>query len=108
MHVSLKKGPGMDEKATDLPEWEHYIEYIIADAREKETRDFLATYYPGERMPKFAAQASLLRLNAIGAQGWELVHMQPVLVLNDGSVTSGEKFGTNTYLCVFKRQIRKK
>jgi hypothetical protein len=96
----------MDEKAAGAPRWEHYIEYIHADARDPQTKDFLATCYPGERFAKYAAEATLRRLNEIGEQGWELVHMQPVWVQRDGTVTSATGNGTNTYFCVFKRPKR--
>ena len=99
----------MDEQdsAGTLPQWEHHIEYIIADAHNAQTKDFLATRYRGEKMPRYAVQASILRLDTIGAQGWELVHMEPVWVQNDGSVSSATGVGTNTYLCVFKRLARR-
>jgi hypothetical protein len=32
----------MDEMTDDRPQWEHYIEYINADARDSQTKDFLA------------------------------------------------------------------
>lgn len=96
----------MDERTDDCPQWEHYIEYINAEAREPQTRDFLATYYPGEKFAKYAAEATLRRLDEIGKQGWELVHMQPVWLQRDGTVTSETGAGTNTYFCVFKRPKR--
>ena len=47
------------------------------------------------------------QLNALGEQGWELLHMQPVwagdkrdLMITD---TSGMRTWTSTYFCVFKR-----
>lgn len=97
----------MDEMADYRPQWEHHIEYIIADARDAQMKDFLATYYPGEKMPRYAAQASLQRLNALGAQGWELVHMEPVWVQKDGSLMVATNPGTNTYFCVFRRLVRR-
>ena len=97
----------MDETAHSIPLWEHYIEYIVTDTRDTQTKDFLASYYPGERMPKYSAQAALPRLNAIGAQGWELVHMEPVYLEHNGSVVVATGIGTNTYFCVFKRPIRR-
>ncbi|HEX4716819.1 MAG TPA: hypothetical protein VH164_18015 [Ktedonobacteraceae bacterium] len=96
----------MDEMTDDRPQWEHYIEYINADARDSQTKDFLATYYPGAKFSKYAAEATVRRLNEIGEQGWELVHMQPIWLNNDGTVTSATGIGTNTYFCVFKRPKR--
>ncbi|HLI70742.1 MAG TPA: hypothetical protein VKV19_13365 [Ktedonobacteraceae bacterium] len=87
------------------PQWEHYIEYIAADARKPQVKDFLTLYFHGERVPKYVAQATIPRLNELGAQGWELVHMQPVFLGSNGEVTSTGS-GTNIYFCVFKRPVR--
>jgi hypothetical protein len=96
----------MDGMADDYPQWEYHIEYINAYAHDSQTKDFLATYYPGTKFSKYAAEGTLPILNEVGEQGWELVHMQPVWVHKDGSVTSVPQDGTNTYFCVFKRLKR--
>lgn len=96
----------MDRMADNLPQWEHYIEYIAADARKPQAKDFLTLYFRGQEIPKYVAQATIPRLNELGAQGWELVHMQPVFLGQNGEITSsGDR--TNIYFCVFKRPARR-
>jgi hypothetical protein len=98
----------MDEMADYRPQWEHHIEYITTDARNPQVKDFLATRYPGYDFPKYAAQAAKIRLDELGAHGWELVHMEPVELGVNGDVRIGGEMAswTNTYLCVFKRLKR--
>jgi hypothetical protein len=86
------------------PQWEYYIEYIVADARQQE--EFLQQIWPGAKLPKYVVQATLPRLNELGALGWELLHMQPVEVGVNGDIciTRGDAFTwSHTYFCVFKR-----
>ena len=100
----------MDEQeiAGLRPQWEHHIEYIVADARDAQTKDFLATCYPGQKVPLYAVQAILPRINALGTQGWELVHLEPVEVGRNGDIRMGGETShwTYTYLCAFKRLKR--
>jgi hypothetical protein len=48
-------------------------------------------------------------LDSLGRDGWELVHMEPVIVGNNADVCIGSteqtsvRPWTNTYFCVFKR-----
>lgn len=86
--------------------WEYHTEFVEAEA--SQAAAYLALRYPGTTMPKYAVQAVLPRLNELGEEGWELVHMEPVKtgtnadVLMVGSMDSW----THTYLCVFKRRKR--
>lgn len=92
------------------PQWEHHIEYIKAYASIPQTKDFLASRYPGKNMPMYAVQAVTPRLDKLGEEGWELVHMQPVEVgVNGDILINKDKINgnwTNVYLCVFKRLRR--
>ncbi len=87
--------------------WEYHTTILYADA-EKE-RAFLEGKWPGQQVPKYAAEAMIPELNEFGEQGWELVHMEPVGgVGNKGDVSFTRGYGTmtvwsNAYFCVFKR-----
>jgi hypothetical protein len=83
------------------------MEYISTDAKDTQTKDFLATYFPGRQFPRYAVEAALQRLDELGAQGWELVHMEPVDLGENGDIRTGGGFWTNTYFCVFKRLIKR-
>jgi hypothetical protein len=95
--------------ANGYPRWEHHIEYIYTDTNKPQTRDFLATYYPEGNFSRYAAQAALKRLDELGAQGWELVQLEPVEVGKNGDIRIGggeSSRWTATYLCAFKRLKR--
>jgi hypothetical protein len=87
-------------------QWEHYIEYIPADIRKLQDREFLTAYFRGQQIPKYVALATIPRLNELGALGWELVHMEPVFLGSNGEVTPTDT-GTHIYFCVFKRPLRR-
>lgn len=100
----------MDEQeiANARPQWENHIEYVQAETYALEAKSFLAHYYPGQKVPKYAVQAILPRLNELGEQGWELVHMEPVEIGINGDIRLGFDVNhwTNVYLCAFKRLKR--
>ncbi len=101
----------MDEQefAAAHPQWEHHIEYIEARrTKMPQMQEFLARYYPGQKVPIYAVQAILPRINQLGEQGWELVQIVPVEPGENGDIrTGGERiYWSNTYLCAFKRLKR--
>lgn len=87
--------------------WEHLVLYLEADA--KEQASFLQQIWPGQKFPRYAAQALMPQLDAYGQQGWELVSIEPVVVGHNGDILINDRtegltgVWTNTYLCVFKR-----
>ena len=89
--------------------WEYLTTFIEADARREE--DFLRQMRDWkEGMPPYAVEAVMPRMNALGEQGWELVHMQPVQVGGKGDVLiqdsgSGVRVWSAHYFCVFKRPV---
>jgi hypothetical protein len=78
---------------------------LIADAAEQ--ADFLASRWPDTTFPRYAVQALIPQLNALGAQGWEPVSIHPVVVgINGDLVMPGYQAGySRQYLCVFKRRL---
>ena len=90
-------------------QWEYYIEYLTADSKPQDPsfHQFVREFYPQGDVPPYAIQSILRRLNQLGALGWELVALDPIMaVLGDGTVVprSEGSRGTNTYLSVFKRR----
>jgi hypothetical protein len=89
----------------DSDQWEYHLGYITTETRLEQA--FLQENFPGKRLPRYAVQAALPELNALGEQGWELVQMQPVSLGENGDVlvAGGDmRKWTNTYFCVFKRR----
>lgn len=99
----------MEQMANYPMRWEYHLEYIRTSTNDPQTRDYLTTYYPKRDFPKYAAHAALKRLDELGTQGWELVHMEPVDLGRNGDVRIGgeQVYWTNIYFCVFKRPARR-
>jgi hypothetical protein len=95
---------GQEEKD---PQWEYYVEYI--EAWTKSAEEFVRQFFPtDEHIPSRAVQSIVPRLNKLGEQGWELVHMQPVVVGKEGEIIFwGDQYrfvvDSSVYLCAFKR-----
>jgi hypothetical protein len=84
-------------------QWEYYTTFLKAEAQYE--LQFLETLRDWkEGIPQFTPEALIPRLNAMGEDGWELVHMQPVVVGTkaDVMITAAGTW-TSTYFCVFKR-----
>ncbi|HEY7124695.1 MAG TPA: hypothetical protein VH540_12140 [Ktedonobacterales bacterium] len=87
-----------------MPAWEHLVIYLTADAEQE--MQFLQHKWPGTQFPKYAAQALMPKLDMLGAQGWELVSCEPVIVGMNGDIQIGNasmNHWTALYLCIFKR-----
>ena len=87
-------------------QWDYYIEYIVADANQQQA--FVQQFYPQGQIPRFAVQATLPRLNELGAMGWELVQFQPFLGVGQNgdlliSRSEADSYAS-AFLCVFKRR----
>ncbi len=112
--------------------WEYRNVILSAQAHDPETRAYLQSVWPGWEPPRFAPQALIPKLNEYGANGWELVQIQPVYLDEDANVlihggpqppddpitatikakakipsrTGSEPTRyAHSYLCTFKRQL---
>lgn len=113
--------------------WEYRTVILSAQAREPDTRAYLDSVWPGWSPPLHAPQALIPKLNDYGANGWELLHIQPVFLDDDANIlvhggpkapddaitsmvkakaripmsgggTEPTRY-TNSYFCAFKRQV---
>jgi hypothetical protein len=87
--------------------WEYMSVFVKAESAP--VMDFLQEGWDWKSgVPRNTPESMIPRMDALGEQGWELVHMQPVfvgnnadvLVLYNGTTANG---WTSTYFCVFKR-----
>jgi hypothetical protein len=88
--------------------WECQTELLWADAETPEARELIRQRWPDFKPGKYAPEALMVTLNKRGADGWELVSIQPVLVGRNSDLKVHEGTGTdwsNVYLCAFKRPI---
>ena len=87
-----------------MQQWEYLTLFLEADKRGADSLTYsieskeLASYSPELMMPE---------LNRLGAKGWELVHMEPVIIGKNHDVLVQEGGGmprwAKNYFCVFKR-----
>lgn len=83
--------------------WQYKTLVLRADA--ERLQDQLRPF-SSENLPRYAPEALMPDLDALGSEGWELVHMQPVYVGANADVLihgMSERMWSNAYLCVFKR-----
>ncbi|MCA9969410.1 MAG: hypothetical protein KC425_04295 [Anaerolineales bacterium] len=85
--------------------WEYFTTFI--EARMEDIQWHSEPMIPPGEHPKFSPYALIPELNQLGAKGWELVHMQPVLIGRNHDVMvhpNNMVQWSNTYFCVFKRR----
>jgi len=89
-----------------MEQWEYLPTYIEASAKKKEIREFLKETLGIKRPKPFMVESLLPKLNEMGEQGWELVHMEPVAKIGrKGNVLLGAGHRwSSVYFCVFKRR----
>ena len=87
--------------------WEYLTTFVEADATRPDGQEFLEKRQPGQPTARHAPESMIPQLDSLGEEGWELVHMQPVIPGKKGDVLIDEgsgmrRFGHH-YFCVFKR-----
>ncbi|MEQ8672343.1 MAG: DUF4177 domain-containing protein [Aggregatilineales bacterium] len=91
-----------------MEQWEYLPIHIEAQANTKEMKEFLKRQMPDvKRFPRYMPQAMMPELNELGAQGWELVSMEPVARVGskaDVYFNGADGKWSNVYFCVFKRR----
>jgi len=90
-----------------IEKWEYWTEFISADIEKEGTKAFLQQSLPNwKNPPKFTPETMIPRLNSWGEEGWELVHMEPVLIGKNVDVYFDHSANnySNIYFCVFKRR----
>jgi hypothetical protein len=87
--------------------WEYLSVFVRAEA--SPVKDYLEERWDWKAgIPRNTPESMIPRLDAYGDDGWELVHMQPVVVGNNADVLGADSgrgiaSWTSAYFCVFKR-----
>jgi hypothetical protein len=93
----------------DRQQWEYMTVFVDADAAS--VMDYLLEMKTWKNeVPRNTPESMMPRLDAYGRDGWELVHMQPVVVGRNADVLTvdsgrGSASWTSNYFCVFKRPL---
>jgi hypothetical protein len=103
-------------EGTENFKWEYQVEFIRADTEIQNIKEYLIAKFPKwKSIPQHTPLAMLLRLNGLGENGWELVHMEPISSLGakedigypiTGVIAMAGYIYSHTYFCVFKRKIK--
>ena len=87
--------------------WEYLTTFVEARATNKEVKNYIKENFD-KKARKHSPESMIPDLNKLGAEGWELITMEPVadvggkediLISNDG------RKWTSTFFCVFKRRM---
>lgn len=89
--------------------WEYLTRFIHANIDNDGAMDYIHWNWPGWKPAQYAPETMIPELNALGSEGWELVHMQPIGAVGknqDVGFVAGEAMPrwSNSYFCVFKRR----
>ena len=88
--------------------WEYYAATLDADRKANEG-ELKQAGLDTAKMQNYSANTLVVPLNKLGLDGWELVHMQPVVVGGNGDIAgfagagAAGRIWTHSYFCVFKR-----
>jgi hypothetical protein len=92
--------------------WEYLSIWLNAAASAADSA-YLQTHFPGVHQADYSPMALIPELNRYGAEGWELVSVQPhvrgknddVMAPAGQPLTMSGTAWTHSYLCVFKRRL---
>jgi hypothetical protein len=87
-----------------MEHWEYLSTFLVANAKTKESKQYIKDTF--NKKPKaFSPESMIPDLNKLGAEGWELVHMEPVPNLGRNDDVQFDPYRwSSTYFCVFKRR----
>ena len=89
-----------------MEQWEYLSIFLEADAKDKETKQFIQEKFD-KKAKRHSPEAMIPDLNKYGADGWELVHMEPVPKVGGKENIQFDPYRWSaTYFCVLKRQIK--
>ena len=90
-----------------MQKWEYLTKFVEADVRNQALDMAYSELVDGENLPRYSPLAMIPELNRLGEKGWEVVHMQPVVIGKNHDVLMEEGGGMKrwamNYFCVFKR-----
>ena len=89
--------------------WEYLTQFVWASIDNQGAQEYMQRTWPNREPAKYAPETMIPKLNSLGAQGWELVHMEPIGAVGknrDVGFVAGEAMPrwSNAYFCVFKRR----
>lgn len=88
-----------------MEKWEYISTFLEANVKDKQAKEYIAQTF-SKKAKRHSPEAMIPDLNKYGADGWELVHMEPVPNIGRQEDIQFDPYKwTNTYFCVFKREV---
>ena len=87
-----------------MEQWEYITRFVEAKANNKEVKNFIKETFD-KKARRHSPESMIPELNNMGAEGWEIIHMEPVPRVGgkeDIQFDSGS--WSNTYFVVAKRR----
>ncbi len=95
-----------------MEKWEYITTFMWANIDNNNVKEYLARAYPNwAKPPKFTPETMIPELNEWGKEGWEVIHMEPVIAGSNHDVgfahggDVGHTEWTNVYFVVMKRKL---
>ncbi len=91
-----------------MEQWEYLTELLYANLESQGVKEFMQKSFPDwKKPPKYTPETLIPRLDRLGRQGWELVHMQPIAVVDDDLILHPGEYGQKScvYFAVFNRRL---
>lgn len=85
-----------------MERWQYKTAVLAADISNDGAQATIGDLFPGRQPPKHTPETLMPLLNEFGEDGWELVSLEPIVMVEDHRVTTSGR--TNLYLAVFKRR----
>jgi hypothetical protein len=93
----------------DRDRWEYHTAILSADVSRPGVEGFLQRRSTGA-LAKYTPLALLPELNEMGAAGWEMISIEPVIAGENEDIFIGSRGQSgswvHTYLCAFRRRVR--
>lgn len=85
-----------------MEQWEYLTTFLEANAKDKDVQQYIQQTFD-KKAKRHSPESMIPRLNQLGTQGWELIHMEPVpRVGGKEDVQFDHSSWSNVYFCVFK------
>lgn len=86
-----------------MEHWEYLTIFLEAEAKDKQSKEYIKQHFD-KKAKRYSPESMIPELNKLGAEGWEIVHMEPVArVGGNDDIQNDPYHWSNTYFCVFKR-----
>jgi len=87
-----------------MEQWEYLTLFVEASAKQQKIKQFIETTF-NKKAKRYSPESMIPELNKLGAEGWEVIHMEPVpYVGRKENIQFDQHSWSNTYFCVCKRR----